>query len=50
MNRCDDRAEPLFTTNFPERDHSHCLRTIEEKFVAGKGASEGATAFMNYSG
>jgi len=50
MNRRDDHAEPLFATDFSERDRSHCLRAIEERFVAGKGASEGATAFMNNSG
>jgi len=50
MNRRDDRVEPLFATDFSERVRSHCLRAIEEKFVASKGASEGATAFMNYSG
>jgi len=50
MNRCDDRADPLFATGVSERDRSHCLRAIEEEFVAGKGASEGAIEFMNYSG
>jgi len=50
MNRRDDRAEPLFATDFSERVRSHCLRVIEEKFVASKGASEGAVAFMNNPG
>jgi len=50
MNRRDDRVEPLFATDFSKRDRSHCLRVIEEKFVAGKGASEGVTVFMNNSG
>jgi len=49
MNRRDDRVESLFATNFSETDRSHCLRAIEDKFVASKGASEGATAFMNNS-
>jgi len=48
MNRRDDRVEPLFATDFSERVRSQ--RAIEERFVASKGASEGAAAFMNYSG
>ncbi|MBL4760300.1 MAG: hypothetical protein JKY80_05540 [Mariprofundaceae bacterium] len=50
MNRRDDCVEPLFATVFSERDRSHCLRAIEERFVADKGASKGATVFMNNSG
>jgi len=50
MNRCDDRAEPLFATDFSERARSHGLRVIEERFVASKGASEGAAVFMNNPG
>jgi len=50
MNRCDDRAESLFATNFSEGARSHCLRAMEEKFVAGKGISEGAAVFMNNPG
>ena len=50
MNRCDDRAEPLFAMNFSKGDRSHCLRTMEEKFIADKGASEGAAVFMNNLG
>jgi len=30
MNRCDDRVEPLFATDFPERVRSHCLRAIDK--------------------
>ena len=47
MNRCDNRAEALFATNFSEGARSHCLRAMEEKVVADKGASEGAEVFMN---
>jgi len=47
MNRRDYRAEPLFATDFSECARSHGLRALEERFVAGKGASEGAAAFMN---
>jgi len=50
MNRCDDRTEALIATDFSERVRSHCLRTIEERFVASKGASEGAEEFMNNPG
>jgi len=49
-DRRDDRVEPLFATDFSERDRNHCLRAIEERFVAGKWASEGATVFMKNSG
>jgi hypothetical protein len=50
MNRCDDRAEPLFATDFFDEVRSHYLRTTEKRFVANKGASEGAAVFMNYPG
>jgi len=36
MNRCDDRAEALFATDFSERVRSHCLRTIEETTLRAK--------------
>jgi len=50
MNRRDDRVESLFAMDFSERDRSHGLRAIEERFVAGKGTGEGATEFMHNSG
>ena len=30
MNRCDDRAGPLFATGFFEEVRSHCLRTTDK--------------------
>jgi hypothetical protein len=50
MNRCDDRAEPLFAKDFAEEVYSYCLRTTEERFVADKGTSEGAAVFINNPG
>jgi len=50
MNRRDDRAGPLFATGFCEQVRSHRLRTHEQRFVAGKGTSEGAAVFMNNPG
>jgi len=49
-DRRDDRAEPLFATGFCEQVRSRRLRTHEQRFVAGKGTSEGAAAFMNSPG
>jgi len=50
MNRRDDRAGPLFATGFCEQVRSRRLRAHKQRFVAGKGTSEGAAAFMNSPG
>ena len=50
MNRCDDRAEALFATDFFEEARSRCLRATEKRFVEDKEASEGKAVFMNNPG
>ncbi len=50
MNRRDDCAGPLSATGFFDEVCSYCLRTTEKRFVADKGTSKGAAAFMNIPG
>jgi len=46
MNRRDDHAGSLFVTDPCEEGRNRAYGP-EQGFVAGKGASEGAAAFMN---
>jgi len=50
MNRRDDCAGPLFRNGLLRKRAYPRLRAIEQGFVAGKGTSKGAAAFMNNPG
>jgi len=47
MNRRDACAGRLFATDSCEEERSLCIRSTEQGFVAGKGTSKRAAAFMN---
>jgi len=50
MNRRNDHAGPLFSTDSKEGVRSRAYLTTDEGFVAGKGTSEGAAVFINSPG